>query len=151
MPRKEPAFPPISVREFELSSDILHTSQIHRVGRMDISTIDSMLAQLKSTAGLAAGKPLSAETSITSERAGESLTEGNGVDFASVFKKSLDQVNSAQQHSAKLARDFELGAPEANLTEAMIAMQKASISFQYSVQVRNKLVSAYQDIMNMPV
>lgn len=151
MPRKEPAFPPISVREFELSSDILHTSQIHMAGRMEISTIDSMLAQLKSTAGLAAGKPLSSATSITGGRAGEGLADGYGVDFAGVFRKSLDQVNNAQQHSAKLARDFELGAPEANLTEAMIAMQKASISFQYSVQVRNKLVSAYQDIMNMPV
>ena len=63
----------------------------------------------------------------------------------------MDQVNNVQQHAAKLARDFELGAPDANLTEAMISMQKASISFQYTLQVRNKMVSAYQDIMNMPV
>jgi flagellar hook-basal body complex protein FliE len=44
-----------------------------------------------------------------------------------------------------------MGAPGANLTEAMISMQKANISLQYTLQVRNKLVMAYQDIMNMPV
>jgi flagellar hook-basal body complex protein FliE len=113
--------------------------------------IDSMLAQLRASAQLTAGKPLSSPASVMRERDGEHVTESYGVDFASVFKKSLDQVNNAQQHAATLARDFEVGAPGANLTEAMIAMQKASISFQYSLQVRNKLVSAYQDIMNMPV
>ena len=121
---------------------------------MDISTIDSMLAQLKSGAALAAGKTSTAASALHERArvgAGENSAEGYGVDFTSLFKKSLDQVNNAQQHSAKLARDFELGKPEANLTEAMISMQKASISFQYTLQVRNKLVSAYQEIMNMPV
>lgn len=113
---------------------------------MDVSKIDAMLAQLQTGAALAAGKPASA---IAGARAGGG--EGMGVDFTTVFRKSLDQVNNIQQHATKLARDFELGAPDANLTEAMISMQKASISFQYTVQVRNKMVSAYQDIMNMPV
>lgn len=111
---------------------------------MDVSKIDALLAQLQTGAARAAGKTPSASTI--------SDTGGNGsVDFTTVLKKSLDQVNNTQQHAAKLARDFELGVPEANLTEAMISMQKASISFQYTVQVRNKLVTAYQDIMNMPV
>lgn len=111
---------------------------------MNISKIDSMLAQLKTGAALAAGTP------IPGGGVSES-TEGSGVDFGTVLKNSLDQVNNAQQRSTKLARDFELGAPDANLTEAMITMQKASISFQYTLQVRNKLVAAYQEIMNMPV
>jgi flagellar hook-basal body complex protein FliE len=110
---------------------------------MDVSKIDGMLAQLRAGAALAAGKP-SAATTTSSVSAG-------GIDFSSVFKSSLDQVNNAQQHAAKLARDFEIGAPGANLTEAMISMQKATISLQYTVQVRNKMVAAYQDIMNMPV
>lgn len=114
---------------------------------MDVSKIDAMLAQLQTGAALAAGKPASA---IAGARGGGG-GEGMGVDFTTVFRKSLDQVNNVQQHAAKLARDFELGAPDANLTEAMISMQKASISFQYTLQVRNKMVSAYQDIMNMPV
>lgn len=112
---------------------------------MDISKIDSMLAQLRTGAALAAGKPIPGGAGL-----GEN-TGGGSVDFGTVLKNSLDQVNHAQQRSATLARDFELGAPDANLTEAMITMQKASISFQYTLQVRNKLVAAYQEIMNMPV
>ena len=111
---------------------------------MDVSKIDAMLVQLQTGAALAAGKPAPATASANGG-------EGTGVDFTTVFRKSLDQVNNVQQHAAKLARNFELGAPDANLTEAMISMQKASISFQYTLQVRNKMVSAYQDIMNMPV
>jgi flagellar hook-basal body complex protein FliE len=113
---------------------------------MEITKIESMLAQLRTGAALAAGKAPGAATGAEGNQ-----NETGGVDFTEVFKRSLDQVNSAQQHAANLARGFELGAPEANLTEAMISLQKASISFQYTVQVRNKLVSAYQDIMNMPV
>jgi flagellar hook-basal body complex protein FliE len=104
-----------------------------------------MLAQLRTGAALAAGKPEMSNAAL-----GENKNSGN-VDFSAVLKNSLDQVNNTQQGAAKLARDFELGAPEANLTEAMIMMQKASISFQYALQVRNKLVAAYQEIMNMPV
>ena len=103
-----------------------------------------MLAQLQTGAARAAGKTVSAPALLDTGRNG-------GIDFTTVLKKSLDQVNNTQQHATKLARDFELGAPDANLTEAMISMQKASISFQYTLQVRNKLVTAYQDIMNMPV
>lgn len=110
--------------------------------------MDAMLSQLKSGAALAAGKPVmpTAGTGIL-----ENNGERTGIDFSAIVKKSLDQVNHVQQHATSLARDFEVGAPDANLTEAMIAMQKASLSFQYTLQVRNKLVSAYQEIMNMPV
>lgn len=114
---------------------------------MEITKIESMLAQLRTGAALAAGK--AAPGPATGAEGNQNET--GGVDFTEVFKRSLDQVNNAQQHAGKLARGFELGAPETNLTEAMISLQKASISFQYTVQVRNKLVSAYQDIMNMPV
>ena len=72
-------------------------------------------------------------------------------DFSEVLKASLDQVNATQQQAANLARDFELGASSASLPEVMISLQKANISFQQVVQVRNKLVAAYHDIMNMQV
>lgn len=117
---------------------------------MDVSKIDTMLAQLRAGAALASGKTAPIATSKIAP-ANMSETPGSGVDFTTLLKNSLDQVNYSQQHAAKLARDFELGAPGANLTESMISMQKASISLQYTVQVRNKIVSAYQDIMNMPV
>ncbi|GAB1718975.1 MAG: flagellar hook-basal body complex protein (FliE) [Nitrosospira sp.] len=128
---------------------------------MDVSKMDSMLAQLKAGAALAAGRPapLSASriaSAGVNEAQGESQggirgAGGVGVDFTSVLKKSLDQVNHTQQYATRLARDFEIGAPGANLTDAMISLQKANISLQYTLQVRNKMVAAYQDIMNMPV
>lgn len=71
--------------------------------------------------------------------------------FSSALKTALDGVNSAQKQADGLAREFQMDNPNVSLEETMIAMQKASISFQALVQVRTKLVSAYQDIMNMPV
>ncbi|MBN9124427.1 MAG: flagellar hook-basal body complex protein FliE [Nitrosospira sp. 56-18] len=124
---------------------------------MDVSKMDSMLAQLKAGAALAAGRPAPlsasriASAGVNEAQGGIGGAGGVGVDFTSVLKKSLDQVNHTQQHATRLARDFEMGAPGANLTDAMISLQKANISLQYTLQVRNKMVAAYQDIMNMPV
>jgi len=67
------------------------------------------------------------------------------------LKASLDSVASAQNQSNKLGERFTSGDDSVNLSEVMISMQKASISFQATVQVRNKLVSAYQEMMNMQV
>lgn len=75
----------------------------------------------------------------------------NGSDFAALLKQSIDSVNQAQQTSGKLQTDFELGKPDVSLAEVMIASQKASVSFQAMLQVRNKLVDAYKDVMSMPI
>ena len=50
-----------------------------------------------------------------------------------------------------MQKQFELGAPDTNLQDVMVSLQKANISFETMVQVRNKLVSAYQEIMNIQV
>lgn len=76
---------------------------------------------------------------------------GGGANFAHMLKQSLDQVNQAQQVSAQMATAFEAGDPNVNLAQVMVAMQKASVSFEAVNQVRNRLLSAYQEIMNMPV
>ncbi|MFN0041200.1 MAG: flagellar hook-basal body complex protein FliE [Burkholderiales bacterium] len=78
-------------------------------------------------------------------------TSAPGGQFAQVLRNSLEQVNQAQTRANGLAHDFESGAPGVNLQDVMISMQKANISFQTVVQVRNRVVAAYQDIMNMPV
>ncbi|MDF5873647.1 flagellar hook-basal body complex protein FliE [Pseudomonas aeruginosa] len=62
-----------------------------------------------------------------------------------------DKVNETQQASTAMANAFEVGQSGVDLTDVMIASQKASVSFQAMTQVRNKLVQAYQDIMQMPV
>lgn len=75
----------------------------------------------------------------------------SGGDFAALMAKALDQVNETQHASKELATAFERGDKGVDLAEVMIAAQKADVSFQAINQVRSKLVSAYQDIMNMPI
>jgi flagellar hook-basal body complex protein FliE len=71
--------------------------------------------------------------------------------FADLLKKSVDQVNQAQSNASALRERFEKGEPNVQLTEVMVEAQKASISFQAMLQVRNKLVEAYKDITSMPL
>lgn len=71
--------------------------------------------------------------------------------FQTMFKNAVDSVNSQQKTASDLATRFEQGDPAIDLPEVMIAMQKSSVSFQAMTQVRNKLVDAYKEIMNMPV
>ncbi|HYE37816.1 flagellar hook-basal body complex protein FliE [Methylocaldum sp.] len=79
------------------------------------------------------------------------LPTDNTVDFGTLLKDSIDKVNDTQQQANKLAEAFESGETDASLSEVMISLQKASLSFQAMVQVRNKLVEAYKDVMNMPM
>ena len=74
-----------------------------------------------------------------------------GIDFGSVLKQAIDGVNEKQQVAAKFKSAFEGGDKTMNLAEVMVASQKASVSFQAMLQVRNKLVEAYKDVMNMPM
>ena len=74
----------------------------------------------------------------------------NGPDFGSRIEKALDSVANAQNISAKTTRDFELGL-ENDLTKVMINQQVSSLGFQLTLNTRNKVLSAYKDIMSMPV
>jgi flagellar hook-basal body complex protein FliE len=73
------------------------------------------------------------------------------VDFGSLLKKSLDSVDAAQQQATSLTEKFQLGDPKVGLEETMVAVQKASLSFQQVVQIRNRVIAAYHDVMNMQV
>ena len=79
------------------------------------------------------------------------IAQGSQADFGQLLKQSIDGVNETQQNAAELARAFETGEKDVDLAEVMIAVQKSSVSFQAMVQVRNKLVEAYKDVMNMPM
>jgi flagellar hook-basal body complex protein FliE len=106
---------------------------------IDTHKLDQMLTELRSSAALAGGKP-----------AGNSAPV-DGPGFADVLKTTIDQVSAAQQDARKMSEDFSTGTGNANLQDVMVNLQKANISFQQMVQVRNKLVTAYHDIMNMQV
>lgn len=103
------------------------------------TSLNQMITELRSTAQVAASKP--------SAQSGE----GSGADFSDALKNAIEQVSAAQAQARQMSEGFITGTSEANLQDVMIASQKASLSFQQMVQVRNKLVNAYQDIMNMPV
>lgn len=72
-------------------------------------------------------------------------------DFTTLFKNALGNVNALQQQSRSMATAVEMGDPRVSLAQAMIASQKSSLAFEATVQVRNKLVEAYKEIMSMPV
>lgn len=116
-----------------------------KVGGIDSSRIEAMMAQLKAAATKPAVPTLAPD-------AAPRINEGaSKVSFSDALKSSLQQVSDTQNHSAELGRRFAMGDDSVSLSDTMIAMQKSSISFQATVQVRNKLVSAYQEIMNMQV
>jgi len=76
---------------------------------------------------------------------------GGGADFAAMLRQTIGAVNDTQQTAGKMTEAFESGDTNVSLAEVMVASQKASVSFQAMLQVRNKLVEAYQDVMNMPM
>ena len=112
---------------------------------IDSSRIEAMVAQLKTVAARAQGVvgPLAAAPGAVA-----AVTKP---DFADALKAQLDGVSGAQDKAQKLAQQFSLGDDSVNLSDVMIASQKANIGFQATIQVRNKLVSAYHDIMAMQV
>lgn len=71
--------------------------------------------------------------------------------FADLLARSIDSVNDMQQQSSGLQQAFEKGEAGVDIAQVMLAVQKASLSFQTMTQVRNKLLEAYQDIKNMPI
>jgi flagellar hook-basal body complex protein FliE len=112
---------------------------------IDTSRIEAMVAQLKGAASRAQGvaNPLAAAPGATGAVAKP--------DFAAALKTQLDQVSGAQNKAEQLGQRFTMGDDSVNLSDVMIASQKANIGFQATIQVRNKLVSAYHDIMAMQV
>ncbi len=107
---------------------------------MDNRGIEQMIGELRATAQVAGSKSVS-----------QAASEVNGPDFAQVLQTALKDVSSAQNEARAMSREFTAGDPNVNLQDVMVNLEKASLSFQQMVQVRNRLVSAYQDIMNMPV
>ena len=106
---------------------------------MDTRGIDQMLSELRATSQVASGKSAQAATSAGAN------------DFGQVLQSAIADVSSAQMQAQEMAKGFSAGDPNVNLQDVMVNLQKANLSFQQMVQVRNKLVTAYQDIMNMSV
>jgi len=108
---------------------------------IDTRQLDSMLAELRA---------VSAVSGVGASKVQQTAAAG-GADFGLALKNAIDQVNQAQASAQQMSQEFAAGNSNVNLQDVMINLQKANLSFQQMVQVRNKLVTAYQNIMNMPV
>lgn len=118
---------------------------------MSNMNIDSVLAQIRS---------LQAQTKISvpaapqpaAGLAGAAEVAGAGsASFANVLKQGLAAVNATQQKAADVATRFERGEPGLELSQVMLEANKSQVAFRATVEVRNRLVNAYQEIMNMPI
>lgn len=102
-----------------------------------------MLAQMKAMEQAATLQP-------TPMPSASGVQSSEPSEFSNVFKQAIDQVNDLQQSSAALSTAYVNGEG-VDITRVMVASQKSSLAFQAMVQVRNKMVESYKDIMNMPV
>ena len=89
------------------------------------------------------------QTTAMSARAQESLPQPT-ISFAGQLHAALDRISDTQTAARTQAEKFTLGEPGVALNDVMTDMQKASVSMQMGIQVRNKLVAAYQEVMSMP-
>ncbi len=110
---------------------------------MNISKVDGLLAEMRGAMAAAQGAGVA--------KAAESGVAGGKVDFASVLRSSLDAVSQTQNQATSMQNAFVMGVDKVSLSDTMIAMQKGSISLQATIQVRNKVMDAYNTIMNMSV
>lgn len=76
---------------------------------------------------------------------------GAGTGIADSFKAALRSVSASQNEASRLQTQVQLGNPNVSLEETMLAMQKSQIGFQATLHVRNRMVQAYTDVMNMNV
>lgn len=100
-------------------------------------------AQAVARAGLStSGVPLAARGGASSVQAGS---------FQQALGSALKSVSASMDDASRLQREVQLGTPTASLEQTMVAMQKAQLGFQATLQVRNKLVQAYSEVMSMQV
>lgn len=109
---------------------------------MSSMQINDVLAQIRA---------LSAQTGALSRPGAAAAGAAPVGGFGSLLKQGIDAVNRNQLEAGKLADAYERGAEGVDLARVMVESQKAAVSFRALTEVRNRLVSAYQDIMNMPI
>lgn len=106
----------------------------------NLTAIENMLSQMRQVAQAAGHLPVR----------NDAVTESTG-GFAAELAKSLTRVSEMQGVATAQAQAFQAGDPGVSLNDVMVDMQKAGIAFQATMQVRNRLIQAYQEIASMPV
>lgn len=111
---------------------------------MNTIDVNSVLAQIRALSAQSQG------TAKVQAPAADQVAKAGG-SFGTLIAKGIDSVNTQQQTASKLQDAFEMGDPSVDLATVMLASSKAQVSFRGMVEVRNRLVSAYQEVMNMPL
>ena len=119
------------------------------MGRPDISQVLNEMRALKSRAQ--GFEPATAAGDVAGTNGINKVTESRGVEFQQLLSNAVNQVNAVQKESSQLAESFQLGDPNVTLSQVVVASEKAGVAFEAMTEVRNKLVNAYEDIMNMPI
>lgn len=104
----------------------------------DIEAINQVLTQIKAMKQRAQNAP-------------EVVANSQALSFPDTLRQAVDKVNDMQQTSIALKTRFEKGDTQVALSDVMIAAEKSGLAFDAAVQIRNRVVQAYQDIMNMPI
>lgn len=107
---------------------------------MSSMQIQQVLAEMRALQARAAGPADVAPT-----------TAAGGTDFAALLRDSVDRIASMQNQATQLASAYEGGDKSVDLTRVMLEAQKADLAFRAMTQVRNKLIDAYTQVMNMSV
>jgi len=124
------------------------------VDRVDINRVIAEMRAIKAQTntfnrpqGIAAQDVAPLRTST-----GVDVQQGQNVSsFGELLEQAVNKVNEVQKTSGSLSKAYEQGDPNVDITDVMVASQKAGVSFQAMLQVRNKLIDAYRDVMNMPI
>jgi flagellar hook-basal body complex protein FliE len=109
--------------------------------------INSVLSQIRLLSQQVGTRPAAVPPLRPTEAEAPKATNG----FSELVRQGIDSVADAQRSSAAQQKAFELGDPNADLATVMVASAKAQVSFRAMVEVRNRMVSAYQEVMNMPL
>ncbi len=118
---------------------------------MSQMAIDQVLSQIRALQATQR-HAIAPSATGTGQAPGAAVGRADGVQsFAQVLRQGLDQVNAAQQSADAKATAFARGTPGVELGAVMVEAQKASVAFRATVEVRNRFVAAYQEIMNMPI
>ena len=117
---------------------------------IDPISMNSLLAKLDAARAVLSAAAPSAAPAAAAPGAG-AAGGATPVDFAALLQKSLAAVDQTQQQAMTMADRFQVGDPKVSLEETMVALAKANVSFQQLVQVRNRMISAYHDVMNMQI
>lgn len=120
-------------------TDFARAESAYIMAIQNLTAIENMLSEMRQVAQAASNLPVRSDA-----------VEKNG-GFAAELQRSLSRVSEMQNTANAQTQAFQAGAPDVSLNDVMIDMQKAGIAFQATLQVRNRLLQAYQEISSMPV